>query len=268
MKLPNLRFRLYRLISRLRPAILAVAVKRLCGVRRLAYATPGGVFFIDPCSNLGLSLAQSGVYEPGMRQVFEEMLRPGGTCIDLGANEGYFTVTAARIVGPTGRVVAVEPQSRLRQIILRNLELNGLQGIAVEKVGISDRDGTAKLFLFPNVNTGASGFLRQTKYPVPSERVPVITLEALLKKYRVESCDLLKIDVEGFEYEVVLGSKDVFLRHVPKAIALELHPHALSMRGLRQSAITDFLEQAGYARDQRFQNVVYAVSECHANPGQ
>jgi hypothetical protein len=91
------------LVRRLRPAPLASAVARISRLsKRRVVRTPNGMFWVNPVSNLGYSL-MNGEYEARMQEVLEQYLYPGAVFVDLGANEGYFTVMASRLVGRAGR---------------------------------------------------------------------------------------------------------------------------------------------------------------------
>jgi hypothetical protein len=70
---------------------------------------------------------------------------------------------------------------------------------------------------------------------------------------------LLKVDIEGYEYEAILGSQEVFRSGKIRAIALELHPGAIRKRGLDPEAIPTFLECCGYKRNVDFLNLVYCL---------
>ena len=98
-------------LLRIRPAPLAVFLKRLMRIKRKVVDTDTGKFWIDPASNLGITLLREGAYEPGMQAILEHFLMPGKVFVDLGANEGYFTVLGARLTQPSGRVFAIEPQN-------------------------------------------------------------------------------------------------------------------------------------------------------------
>jgi hypothetical protein len=115
-------------------------------LRRQTVDTPIGKFWIDPVSNLGHALRREGTYEPGMRAVLESFLGPGKVFVDLGANEGYFTVLAARLTQPRGRVLAVEPQARLIPIIETNLRINKLDATIIH-AAVSDHRGAVTLHL-------------------------------------------------------------------------------------------------------------------------
>jgi hypothetical protein len=73
------------------------------------------------------------------------------------------------------------------------------------------------------------------------------------------SIDLMKIDIEGFEYEAILGSPTAFREHRVKAVALELHPEAIRERDLKPEAIVSFLENCGYRRAENFSTLVYCA---------
>src|SRR5919199_1067555 len=108
------------LLVKLRPEIAASFVKKLLGFKRTNLVTTEGAFYVDIASCLGYPLLKTGVYESGMVQVIKTYLKPGNIFVDLGANEGYFTVIASRLVGKAGKVIAIEPQSRLQPIIREN----------------------------------------------------------------------------------------------------------------------------------------------------
>jgi len=76
--------------------------------------------------------------------------------------------------------------------------------------------------------------------------VQCLTLAEIFRRHRIETCALLKIDIEGWEYEAVLGSPKLFRDGRIKAIALELHPPLLLRRGLDSAKITGFLADCGY----------------------
>ena len=122
---------LTELIRRIRPAPLGSAVANICGLnRRRVIETVHGRFLVSPVSHLGYQLTH-GEYEPAMTAVLGRYLKQGDVFVDLGANEGYFSVIASPLVGSAGRVIAIEPQSRLQNTIQENLALNGCNNVKV-----------------------------------------------------------------------------------------------------------------------------------------
>jgi FkbM family methyltransferase len=234
-------------LFRVRPALLASWVKRLVGVHRRDIDTPGGAFYADPVSQFAVALGSDRGYEPEMSHALGHFLKPAATFVDIGANEGFFSVMASRLVGATGRVVAVEPQSRLKGVVERNFRLNGVTNATLHSCAISDREGTADLFVSPDTNTGSTALRNMTRYRLPSEVVPVTTLTKLFDSEGIRSADLVKMDIEGAEYEAVLGSPGLFEAHRIKAFAFELHHAAIASRGGDPEAVIRFLQGCGYA---------------------
>lgn len=246
---------LQRVLMNTRPAFLAEALKRALLVRRVLFKTNEGTFFLDPVSNLGYEITRTGEYEPIMAAILKKYLNKGNTFVDLGANEGYFSVLGAKRCGANGAVLAIEPQERLLAIIDENLRLNGIKSVRVANVAVTDHAGKAVIHLASDTNSGSSGLHRVTKYKVKMQDVKACTLTQLLSEERIETVDLLKVDIEGFEYEALLGSKELFERKIIRVLALELHPWILAARGKQVDDITTMLRNCGYSQDHEFQNV-------------
>src|SRR5438094_644079 len=108
----------YSAMMRIRPAQACAVLKRIFFVRRRSIRTTLELsFYVDPVSIFGIELLREGVFEPELTQLFRRILRSGDTCVDLGGNEGYFSVVAATLVGSKGFVHCIEPQSRLQSIL-------------------------------------------------------------------------------------------------------------------------------------------------------
>src|SRR5262245_15846414 len=140
---------LYRALRRVRPAALARAIHSALSIERRVMKTPVGRMWLDPVFGMGASVAETGSFEPEMEHTLATELRQGMTFVDLGANEGYFTIQGAKLVGPAGRVVAVEPQDRLIPVIERNLTLNDLDNVTIVNEAISDSERSMTLYLPP-----------------------------------------------------------------------------------------------------------------------
>jgi FkbM family methyltransferase len=258
--------RMGRFLMSVRPAPLAAGLKKLLRVRRFVAPTVEGTFWVDPASYQGLRVLESGVYEPEMLATLQRFLKPGDTFADVGANEGYFSVVASRLVGPTGRVLAVEPQLRLQPILQRNFELNQSGNVTLVAAAVSDQPGEAQIHLTPGMNNSASSLMQPTRYPLARQTVRTATLAEIFRDAGIERCALLKIDIEGWEYEAVLGSRSLFADGRVAAIALELHPHLLRARKLDGGEITRFLAGCGYRAVPGLENLVL-VHESPSAPG-
>ncbi len=231
---------------RLRPAWLASAFKNFCGVEPIEVEVDAGRMIVDPISNLGMRLIQDGFYEPELSDFFRSVLKPGDTFVDVGANEGYFSVLAASIVGSSGRLVAVEPQERLHQKLEANFGANQIDNFQLIAVAISDSAGNTIIHLTPDMNSGASGLSKVTKYNCETQEVELITLEELFKRSGVDIAHAVKMDIESFEYEAILGSKKIFESGRIRHLAVELHPEVMAARGKNVNDIISFLTSQNY----------------------
>src|ERR1700722_6804635 len=161
---------LYSALLRVRPAQLCDLTKRvLCVQRKCVETRTGHRFWIDPVSILGIHLLRDRTHEARMTTLVQLLLGPSDVFIDIGANEGYFSVIASSQV-PNGAVHCIEPQSRLLGILHKNFELNG-SNVILHETAISDQDGRLDLFLRPSTNTGASSMFRHWRLGSRAERV-------------------------------------------------------------------------------------------------
>lgn len=100
----------------------------------------------------------AGLYEPSVARLFENILGEGMTMVDLGANIGYYTLLASRLVGRSGRVYAFEPDPENHQYLLRNIVANGCRNVTVVEKAVYNITGTMTFLRDPH---GAAGFLVQ-----------------------------------------------------------------------------------------------------------
>jgi precorrin-6B methylase 2 len=84
---------------------------------------------VDPSDYVNRIIAITGVWEPQVTAAFQALLSPGDVCVDVGANIGYFSLLAARLVGSRGHVYAVEPSSTSYDRLTKNLELNNATNV-------------------------------------------------------------------------------------------------------------------------------------------
>lgn len=143
-----------------------------------------------------------GAHRQKLTQIISE-LRPGSVFLDIGANCGVFTSIAADAVGPSGRVIAVEPIPAMIDRLQFNLAANGFRNVSLFKVAISDAPGTAVLNISDG-NYGSSSLVQVVCSGRRPLEVDVMTLEQVVVASGVNRVDLLKIDVEGFEDKALL----------------------------------------------------------------
>jgi len=186
---------------------------------------------VDPSDVTGRMLVGSGIWEPHVTAVFRELLSPGDVCIDVGASIGYYTLLASLLVGEEGHVYAFEPAPEAYEALLANVRLNGLANVTAQATAVGSAEGHETLY-DPWVvsNVGAASMLRQPDSATHGRRsrepldVPVRPLTALVPEPELERARLVKIDVEGYEIEVLRGLEAVYERGGRPAIVVEVHP--------------------------------------------
>src|SRR6185369_10140974 len=97
-----------------------------------------------------LELATREIYEPMETRLFKREIKPGQTVLDIGANIGYYTLIAAKLVGPTGKVYAFEPDPANFRLLKKNVEGNGHTNVVLVDCAVSDKDQKVRLYLNPS----------------------------------------------------------------------------------------------------------------------
>ena len=159
---------------------------------------------------IGKSFDLYGEFSEGEVDLFRRILRPGDTVVEAGANIGAHTIPIAKHVGPTGRVVAFEPQRIVFQTLCANVALNSLVNVDCRWAALGAEPGEIVVpCLSPDneTNFGGLGLGAYTN----GERVPVTTLDSLA----ITKCRLLKIDVEGMEKSVLQGAGELIAKCRP-----------------------------------------------------
>lgn len=136
------------------------------------------------------------------------LLQTGQRVIDIGANHGVYSLSMAQTVGPTGRVWAFEPASTTARLLAESIAVNGFAQVQLEKSALSDRCGTATLFL--DTNSELNAIVSDAAPGSASETVPLLTLDECMQRQDWRDIDFLKIDAEGEEGRILAGGARFF----------------------------------------------------------
>ncbi|MEU9101903.1 FkbM family methyltransferase [Streptomyces sp. NPDC048361] len=200
--------------------------------RRVAQDRFGSRFAVDTQDLIQRYLYLFGVWEPHMTHWLRRSLKPGDTFIDVGANIGVFSVLGSRLVGSTGRVVAIEASPTFHRRLLRHAALNHRDNIRAVNVAVSDVRETLTFVLASSHNMGANSIV---PYDGPAEStfaIEAVPLAELLEPDEVARARVIKIDVEGAEGSAVRGLAPVLDGLRPDAeIAVEITPDRMGQLG-------------------------------------
>jgi FkbM family methyltransferase len=195
-----------------------------------------------------------GSYEPHVAALVKHLLQPGETAVDIGANNGFYTALFADRVGPAGRVHAFEANPALVDRLTRMIALNGFHGrVRLNPVAVSDRAGTARLYLSDHLDTtGMSSLVRKTYLEGGAcIDVATTTLDDYALQRLVAPIALLKMDIEGAEISALRGMEALLRARPPRAILCEVadNRHSLATEGVAfagSHALIEFLKARGY----------------------
>lgn len=197
---------------------------------------------------VGRSLPYYGEYCQGEADLFAQLVGPGDTIVEAGANIGSHTVHLAQLVGETGRVYAFEPQRLVFQTLCGNLAINSLPNVFALQKALGREKGMVKvpcLSVDETHNWGGVSLIGTTA----GEDVEQTTIDDL----QLAACRLIKIDVEGMEPDVIAGTAGTIQRCRPIL-------YAEADRGEdSKAALAAQIKALGYQ--------VYEHQPCLFNPG-
>jgi FkbM family methyltransferase len=168
-----------------------------------------------------------GTYERDRQQRLFELLKSGECFLDIGANVGFYSLLASRLVGPQGTVHAFEPFPRNLEFVRRHIGLNNIQNINVHATAISDGDD--RTMRFATCESPSCGHLTDANEGQSQIDVRVTSLDALWKRNAFLKPAVIKIDVEGAEFGVLSGGIQL-LRECRPIILLAGHGTAVQQR--------------------------------------
>ncbi len=153
-----------------------------------------------------------GVYEPSFLKIIKNNLNTGDAYVDIGANIGQHSLFASRVVGEAGKVIAFEPVAQIYNQFTKSVEINSIKNIEIHNLACGEE--TKEMFIYmTESNMGGSSlvFGSETR---EKEKIQVVTADSVLKDE--SHIDFIKIDVEGYEYEALLGLVETLKDHHPK----------------------------------------------------
>jgi FkbM family methyltransferase len=189
-----------------------------------------------------------GVWEPNLTSFISRRLGEGDTFIDVGANIGYFTIQASRLVGRSGMVIAVEASPKTFRLLERHVALNECRNVRLVQMAASDTVGLLRLYHGPRHNEGTTSLLESGEDGLEFEaEVPSRPLPQILTEGEWRAARLMKIDVEGAEAMIA----ESLLPLLPEArrdleIVMEVSPRRLGPGGQCAEQILGSFRDAGF----------------------
>jgi FkbM family methyltransferase len=168
------------------------------------------------------------------------VINPGDVVLDIGGNIGYYALLESRLVGPHGSVYAVEPVSNNLRLLKENIKINNVTNIKTFHMAIGDENKKAEIYVSRKGNLSSPINEKGGDYS-GKEEVDMLTADSFVAKENIVP-NLVRMDLEGYEKEVVKGMKKIFSMR-PK-ILMEVHPRRMEAQEFQE--MIDLLKKGGY----------------------
>jgi FkbM family methyltransferase len=190
-----------------------------------------------------LELATHEVYEPFETALFKKEIKPGQTVLDIGANIGYYTLMAAKLVGPKGKVYAFEPDPDNFALLKKNVESNGYTNATLINKAVSNKTKTAKLFL--NKTNRGDHRLYDSKDGRPFIPIRTVKMDDFFKKTD-KKINFIKMDIQGSEAGALEGLKILIRKNSQLKLITEFWPYGINQAGHSPLSYLRTLKKIGF----------------------
>lgn len=243
--------------------VKGIGLGRLCeGIRRYASKhSPANPLVIDDfrgdakfrCflrEHMGGQIFFRGSYSSGQLPILERHLNERSVFLDLGANQGEFSIAAARIA-KHGKVIAFEPVAEYRERLLENVRLNQFTNIVAVPVALGDSEGSVPIydveqeFFDGTRNEGVTSLFAAEGRNRPREYVKVRRLDDVLNEMGVSRVDVMKLDIEGAEWAALRGATTTIQQCRPILI-LEIGRETCRAAGYEAESFAAWIQGLGY----------------------
>lgn len=212
----------------------------------LPFRLPSRAWWLLRNDQISASLLEDA-FENEQQRLVERFLQPGMTVLDIGANQGFYTLLFSRKVGPQGKVIAFEPSPREIHRLKCHLWMNRCKNVDLSTSALGAAGGTEKLHVVLGSESGCNS-LRPPQVSQPTGLFPVTVerLDDVLRARGIGPVDFIKLDVEGGELAVLQGAPELLRRSPRPVILAEVQDLRTEPWGYRAREIISCLSELGY----------------------
>ncbi len=186
-----------------------------------------------------------GVYEPEQTKWARECVGPGDICIDIGASFGHYATLFASLVGPDGKIFAFEPSPLASKVLEDMIHESNIHNIDLIKAAVGEKNGFVNLFL-PTTKYLYSPSIMESDPSFSSVEIPVIALDTFQPLKQSNKIKIMKIDVEGYEPNVLEGMKIMLKNRIVENIFCEFNSWWLSQNSTTTNDLFNIFSEYGY----------------------
>jgi FkbM family methyltransferase len=200
--------------------------------------------------HMGGQIFFRGSYSGDQLTLIEKLLDRADVFLDVGANQGEFSIAAARIV-QQGKVIAFEPVSEYRERLIENVRLNNFVNVQVISVALGEKEGSLpiydqqEMFMDGTRHEGLPTLFASESRHHAREVVPVKRLDDVLRELDVSRVNVIKLDIEGAEWNALRGAVNTLARCRPTLI-VEIGRETCQAAGYEPEALVEWLSGLGY----------------------
>lgn len=184
-------------------------------------------------------------FSESSRNNLYQNISPGNTIIDVGANVGDTTLHIAKLIGCEGSVHSFEPDPINFKRLSNNVESNDFSNIVINNKGLGNVPGKFTIHQVAEGNKGMNRILTKTESTFSSSEIHVTTIDSYLNRKGITEIDLIKIDVEGYELNVLQGAREILYKSHP-LLFIELDDNNLKEHNQSSKDLVEFLEELDY----------------------
>jgi FkbM family methyltransferase len=206
---------------------------------------------LDPGDLVAREILTTGSWQPEVWKAIKNGLSPGAVFLDVGAHIGYDSLRASVEVGNGGKVISFEPNPRTLEQLRGNIAASHATNVTVEPIACTDKEQTLTLYdSTQEGNSGASSLsLRNAdetgQGALPSYTVRGRPIDSVVRELALPRLDVIKVDVEGAEYLVLLGLRETLLRFHPKVV-MEVVAYQLANMNATVEQVFALMKDLGY----------------------
>ncbi|MGB5969731.1 MAG: FkbM family methyltransferase [Spirulinaceae cyanobacterium] len=197
-------------------------------------------------TTVGQRIYKNGCFEKDTVELVSKLLQPGMVFVDGGAHCGQYTLVASKCVGESGEVHSFEPDPDTFAMLSDSIKLNGLKNVYLNQLALSDRIEVKELYLAMANNIGGNSLYEPENYSGDICTVKCTTLDSYLKQHKISKIDLLKLDIEGYEMNVLESSQVFKDGDSQPFIVVEFNESNQQKIGKSCQEMANFLRKCGY----------------------
>lgn len=225
---------------------LVVACRSINSEKQIGLQLPHCQVFLNLEDPRFFQVVNELLSEETDKKVVKELLKPGDSFFDIGANHGSFSIIASQILGDRGTITAVEAQPTLAKLVQLSLDANVQCDFKVYQIALGDHAGEIE-FMIPVDSSGSAGIFagHSATHQYKKVTVPLQRFDDLVDAKNFKPNGLMKLDIEGSEYAFLKGAAQTIQQLQPKII-LEINPGTLVASGVGIEKLKMQLQSLGY----------------------